>query len=112
MHASAVANARQYDLILTGSTWNTENIKQYGFDNVFTIKQGVDVDVFRPRGKAAAEAEAEEEADEEADDATAAAAADGGAGGAGGDGAAAAADTFVVFSGGKVRDTPRPSNTH
>ena len=39
-------NALAYDLVLTGSTWNTALLKKIGLRNVHTIKQGVDVSTF------------------------------------------------------------------
>ena len=44
-----VEQLKAYDIIATGSTWNTEVVKRYGFDNVVTIHQGVDTQLFIPR---------------------------------------------------------------
>ena len=41
-------NAGQYDVIFTGSTWNTEKLKAAGIDHAVTMIQGVDFDRFRP----------------------------------------------------------------
>lgn len=43
-----VGHLKAYDVIVTGSTWNTEVVKKHGFDNVVTIHQGVNCDIFKP----------------------------------------------------------------
>jgi glycosyltransferase involved in cell wall biosynthesis len=44
----ATRNARQYDLIFAGSTWNTAKLKQAGINHVETLIQGVDFERFKP----------------------------------------------------------------
>lgn len=44
----AIETARQYDLILTGSSYNTEILKSYGLRSVETLIQGIDPDIFNP----------------------------------------------------------------
>lgn len=44
----AARNARQYDLIFAGSTWNTHKLKQAGINHVETLIQGVDFERFKP----------------------------------------------------------------
>ncbi len=40
--------ASRFDLILGGSTWNTQVLRARGFENVDTLIQGVDLGLFRP----------------------------------------------------------------
>lgn len=40
--------AGRFDLILGGSTWNTNMLRRNGIANVDTLIQGVDLDLFRP----------------------------------------------------------------
>jgi glycosyltransferase involved in cell wall biosynthesis len=46
--AEAIAAARCYPLIITGSTWNERVLRAYGLTNVRTILQGVDPTLFHP----------------------------------------------------------------
>ena len=41
---------RDYDIVATGSHWNTDVVKKYGI-NAVTIHQGVDTDIFKPMPK-------------------------------------------------------------
>lgn len=41
-------NAKQYDHIFAGSTWNTERLRAAGINQVSTLIQGVDHDRFKP----------------------------------------------------------------
>jgi len=43
-----VNQLKDFDIIATGSDWNTEIVKKYGFDNVITVHQGVDSELFKP----------------------------------------------------------------
>ncbi|MCS6958596.1 MAG: tetratricopeptide repeat protein [Pseudanabaenaceae cyanobacterium SKYGB_i_bin29] len=43
--------AKQYDLILAGSSWNTRILKQNGIDHVYTVLQGIDPTLFHPAPK-------------------------------------------------------------
>lgn len=45
---NAVQNAKYFDLIFTGSTWNTEKLKAAGIKHVQTLIQGVDHERFKP----------------------------------------------------------------
>ena len=45
----ATKNARRYDLIFAGSTWNTQRLHAQGIANVETLIQGVDFDLFKPQ---------------------------------------------------------------
>ncbi|MDA1272862.1 MAG: glycosyltransferase family 4 protein [Verrucomicrobia bacterium] len=40
--------ARRFDLILGGSTWNSDMLRRRGLQNVDTLIQGVDLGLFRP----------------------------------------------------------------
>tara|TARA_B100000315_G_C14587217_1_gene593690 strand:+ start:2358 stop:3548 length:1191 start_codon:yes stop_codon:yes gene_type:complete len=44
-----LARARDYDLIVTGSTWNAEILASRGLTNVANVFQGIDDTVFHPR---------------------------------------------------------------
>ena len=46
-----IEQLKAYDVIATGSTWNTEVVKSHGFNNVVTIHQGVNTDIFKPMDK-------------------------------------------------------------
>ena len=46
-----LARARDYDLIVTGSTWNAEILKGRGLTNVANVFQGIDDTIFQPREK-------------------------------------------------------------
>jgi glycosyltransferase involved in cell wall biosynthesis len=45
----AVKNSLQYDLIFTGSTWNTIKLRANGIKHADTLIQGVDFDLFTPQ---------------------------------------------------------------
>ena len=45
---SALARAREYDLIVTGSTWNKEILEAHGLTHVVNVFQGIDADLFCP----------------------------------------------------------------
>ena len=44
-------NAKKFDIIFGGSTWNSTILKQHGLANVDTFLQGVDLDLFQSRTK-------------------------------------------------------------
>ncbi|MBT3989404.1 MAG: glycosyltransferase family 4 protein [Rhodospirillaceae bacterium] len=44
-----LARARDYDLIVTGSSWNKEILESRGLTNVANVFQGIDHTVFHPR---------------------------------------------------------------
>ncbi len=44
-------NAKKFDIIFGGSTWNSAILKQHGLANVDTFLQGVDLELFQPRSK-------------------------------------------------------------
>ena len=46
-----LARAREYDLIVTGSSWNKEILEGRGLTNVANVFQGIDHTVFHPRAK-------------------------------------------------------------
>jgi len=46
-----LARAREYDLIVTGSTWNAEILEGRGLTNVANVFQGIDDTIFQPREK-------------------------------------------------------------
>ncbi|MBD2069380.1 tetratricopeptide repeat protein [Leptolyngbya sp. FACHB-671] len=45
---TALARANSYDLILAGSSWNTEVLKSYGCNPVCMVPQGIDPTIFHP----------------------------------------------------------------
>jgi glycosyltransferase involved in cell wall biosynthesis len=47
----ALANGRNYDLIITGSTWNEKVLRNYGLTHVKTLIQGIDPTIFHPAPK-------------------------------------------------------------
>ena len=47
----AVKRGKQLPLMITGSTWNEQVLRAYGFDNVQTILQGIDPTHFHPGPK-------------------------------------------------------------
>ena len=51
MTAEAIAKAKSYDLILPGSSWNTQVLQGYGLTNVRTLIQGIDPTIFHPAPK-------------------------------------------------------------
>ncbi len=51
LSAAAVERARQYEVIVTGSRWNSAVLKAAGIDNTRTILQGVDRSIFFPAPK-------------------------------------------------------------
>ena len=48
LDAEAIALARSFPLIVTGSSWNRRILNEYGLDNVVTILQGIDPTLFHP----------------------------------------------------------------
>jgi len=44
-----LARAREYDLIVTGSSWNKNILENRGLTNVVNVFQGVDLNLFKPR---------------------------------------------------------------
>lgn len=46
-----LARASEYDLIVTGSSWNKDILLQHGLNNVVNIFQGIDQNLFKPRKK-------------------------------------------------------------
>jgi tetratricopeptide (TPR) repeat protein len=48
LSSAAIARAKRYELIITGSTWNEEILRGHGLTNVVTILQGVDPTLFHP----------------------------------------------------------------
>jgi glycosyltransferase involved in cell wall biosynthesis len=47
----AIHLAKTYEQIITGSSWNTKILKQYGLEKVHTIFQGIDPSLFYPAPK-------------------------------------------------------------
>ncbi len=45
----AERNARQYDVLFAGSTWNTDKLKAAGIKQAATLIQGVDFERFKPQ---------------------------------------------------------------
>ncbi len=50
-NSAAMTRAKTYEQIITGSTWNTKILKQYGLTQVHTIFQGIDPSLFYPAPK-------------------------------------------------------------
>lgn len=48
LDAEAVARARQFPLIITGSTWNERILRACGIERVATVLQGIDPTLFHP----------------------------------------------------------------
>jgi tetratricopeptide (TPR) repeat protein/glycosyltransferase involved in cell wall biosynthesis len=48
----ALDRARAFDLILAGSSWNTEILRNYGLEHVDTVLQGIDPTAYYPSPKA------------------------------------------------------------
>jgi glycosyltransferase involved in cell wall biosynthesis len=48
LSAEVVKRARRFPLIVTGSTWNTRILAEYGITNVKTVLQGIDPGLFHP----------------------------------------------------------------
>ena len=46
--AAGLGRAREYDLIVTGSTWNKEILEAHGLTHVVNVFQGIDTGLFRP----------------------------------------------------------------
>jgi glycosyltransferase involved in cell wall biosynthesis len=46
--AEGLARARDYDLIVTGSTWNKKILEAHGLTHVVNVFQGIDTGLFRP----------------------------------------------------------------
>jgi glycosyltransferase involved in cell wall biosynthesis len=51
MSEEGLARAREYDLIITGSSWNQQILQSRGLTNVANVFQGIDHTVFHPRPK-------------------------------------------------------------
>ncbi len=51
LDADTVARARAFPLIVCGSTWNEQVLRQYGVTNVTTVIQGIDQSLFHPAPK-------------------------------------------------------------
>lgn len=50
LHPKGIENARRhFDLVVTGSSWCTQLLKDHGLSNVATLVQGIDTFVFHPR---------------------------------------------------------------
>lgn len=47
LHAHGLAVSKRYDLILAGSSWNNQVLRQNGIQHVETFLQGVDLSLFR-----------------------------------------------------------------
>ncbi|NJN85700.1 MAG: tetratricopeptide repeat protein [Leptolyngbyaceae cyanobacterium SL_7_1] len=45
---AAIAQAERYDLIVAGSHWNAQVLRQHGIDHVVTVLQGIDPSIFHP----------------------------------------------------------------
>lgn len=45
----AARNARKYDVLFAGSTWNTEKLRDAGIKQAETLIQGVDLERFKPQ---------------------------------------------------------------
>lgn len=45
---AGIDRAREYDLIVTGSSWNKEILESYGLSNIVNIFQGIDRSLFKP----------------------------------------------------------------
>ena len=48
LEAGTLERARRYPLIVTGSTWNQDILREYGISQVETVIQGVDTTLFHP----------------------------------------------------------------
>jgi glycosyltransferase involved in cell wall biosynthesis len=48
LDAETVARAKAFPLIVAGSTWNEQILREYGVDNVVTVIQGIDPTLFHP----------------------------------------------------------------
>jgi len=48
LSAAAVARAKRFELIITGSSWNEQVLRARGVENVCTVLQGVDPTLFHP----------------------------------------------------------------
>lgn len=51
LDTAAIERAKRYKLIITGSSWNEEILRDAGLDNVRTILQGVDPTLFHPASR-------------------------------------------------------------
>lgn len=47
----ALKSAQKYNIILVGSSWNAELLKNVGFNNVYIVYQGIDPALFHPAPK-------------------------------------------------------------
>ncbi|MEO6444238.1 MAG: glycosyltransferase family 4 protein, partial [Gemmatimonadaceae bacterium] len=52
LDAAALARARAFDLVITGSHWNEQVLRERGLTNVATVLQGVDPSLFHPAPRA------------------------------------------------------------
>lgn len=50
---AAVERARRFDRIIAGSTWNADVLRAHGVDNVVTVLQGIDANLFKARPRRA-----------------------------------------------------------
>lgn len=48
VNAEAIERAKQYDLMIAGSTWNAKMLELFGVEHVRTVLQGIDPTVFHP----------------------------------------------------------------
>lgn len=51
--AGEIKSLRDFDLVIAGSTWNFNKLREFGIDRSRLILQGVDSDMFRPMPKRA-----------------------------------------------------------
>ena len=49
LNVNAAINAKRYDVLFAGSTWNTEKLKAAGIKQADTLIQGVDFERFKPQ---------------------------------------------------------------
>jgi len=47
----SLARAKQYDILVAGSTWNTKILQGFGLHNIQTCFQGIDSTIFHPAAK-------------------------------------------------------------
>eukprot|EP00937_MAST-01D_sp_MAST-1D-sp2_P000974 g974.t1 len=55
---AAIRNAKAYDLVLVGSTWNLECLRRHGVRHAALIRQGVDTRLFAPAARRGGDAAA------------------------------------------------------
>ncbi|HEX4353025.1 MAG TPA: hypothetical protein VHZ95_08930, partial [Polyangiales bacterium] len=46
---AAIDRAKRFDRIIAGSTWNAEVLRSHGLDNIVTVLQGIDANLFKSR---------------------------------------------------------------